>query len=141
MRELWDWRSHKVCRFHLRTRVPAWRCYEYRKRLQRLPGSPLARSQDSLQVHAETEKTVQSTQSNAVYIQGGSLRYRLNKTDTAQTKCRPFPSHLTANKEHKEAALAHNSRTTVVALLGRLTRSFSLLGQLKTFGIRQELIY
>ena len=54
--------------------------------------------------------------------------YPNRRSVTAQAKCRPLPSHLTANKEHKEAALAHNSRTTVVALLGRLTRKLLAAG-------------
>ncbi len=48
-----------------------------------------------------------------------------------------FPSHLIANAEHREAALANNQCTTAMALLGPLTRkllagklmhSLSLLG-------------
>lgn len=41
---------------------------------------------------------------------------------TARSKRGPFPSHINACIEHKEAALAHNQCTTAMALLGRLTR-------------------
>jgi hypothetical protein len=34
-----------------------------------------------------------------------------------------FPSHLTTNAEHREAALANNQCTTAMALLGPLTRN------------------
>ncbi|KAH7114162.1 hypothetical protein B0J13DRAFT_573748 [Dactylonectria estremocensis] len=48
--------------------------------------------------------------------------YQNQRSITARAKRGPFPSHLTTNVLHKEAALAINQCTTAMALLGRLTR-------------------
>lgn len=52
------------------------------------------------------------------------------KQRSISTRCKrgPFPNHLVDNVQHKEAILAHNSCTTAMALLGRLTRKL-LKGQ------------
>jgi len=56
-----------------------------------------------------------------------------------------FPSHLTANVEHREAALVNNQCTTAMAVLGPLTRkllagkiptTFLALGHPKIFNLR-----
>lgn len=58
-----------------------------------------------------------------IELQDGVLCLHQNqRTITTQSKRGPFPAHLTANIEHKEAALANNQCTTAMALLGPLTR-------------------
>jgi MYND finger len=58
-----------------------------------------------------------------IYLQNGVLYIRQKRRPiTARAKRGRFPSHLTSNREHKEAVLAHNQCTTAMALLGRLTR-------------------
>lgn len=58
-----------------------------------------------------------------VDFEGGTLRlFQKQRPITAQSNRGPFPSHLVANNKYKEAVLAHNSCTTAMALLGRLTR-------------------
>lgn len=48
--------------------------------------------------------------------------YQNQRPITARSERGLFPSHLTTDIEHKEAALANNQCTTAMALLGRLTR-------------------
>ena len=62
-----------------------------------------------------------------IEFQDGVLCLHQNiRTITTQSKRGLFPAHLTANIDHKEAALANNQCTTAMALLGRLTKK--LLG-------------
>jgi hypothetical protein len=57
----------------------------------------------------------------------------LHQTPSHVPRRGPFPEHLTANIEHREAALANNQCTTAMALLGRLTRLL-LAGKIVTPG-------
>jgi len=54
-------------------------------------------------------------------FQDGSLRLH-QKMKPDRPRHTPFPSNLTSNVEHKEAALANNQCTLAMALLGPLTR-------------------
>ncbi|RYP59344.1 hypothetical protein DL771_010909 [Monosporascus sp. 5C6A] len=58
--------------------------------------------------------------------------YQNQRSVTARSRRGPFPSHLTTNIEHKEAALANNQCTTAMALLGRLTRKLLQVGVAST---------
>lgn len=68
-------------------------------------------------------KTTYDIDLTGVHYEGGVLWLHQNLR-LASTRCKrgPFPNHLVANPQHKEAVLAHNSCTTAMALLGRLTR-------------------
>ncbi|CZR53705.1 uncharacterized protein PAC_03585 [Phialocephala subalpina] len=73
------------------------------------------------------EEVVYDVDLTKIELQDGVLCLHQNlRSITARAKRGPFPSHLTTNVEHKEAALANNQCTTAMALLGRLTRK--LLG-------------
>jgi hypothetical protein len=64
-----------------------------------------------------------------VELRDGALKLHQKPRSLSTLKSRSlFPDHLTSTREHKEAALAHNSCTTAMALLGRLTRKL-LQGQ------------
>lgn len=65
-------------------------------------------------------ETTYDTNLTGVHYEGGVL-WLHQKSRLAGSRC-PFPNHLIANAQHKEAALAHNSCTTAMSLLGRLTR-------------------
>ncbi|KAF2688905.1 hypothetical protein K458DRAFT_293675 [Lentithecium fluviatile CBS 122367] len=68
-----------------------------------------------------------------IEFQDGILRlYQNQRAITARSKRGPFPAHLTANIEYKEAALANNQCTTAMALLGRLTRKLLKVGVAST---------
>lgn len=56
------------------------------------------------------------------YKNGVLLLHQNQRSISTRAKRGPFPNHLVANTQHKEAVLAHNSCTTAMALLGRLTR-------------------
>lgn len=56
------------------------------------------------------------------YENGVLLLHQNQRSISTRAKQGPFPNHLVANTQHKEAVLAHNSCTTAMALLGRLTR-------------------
>lgn len=56
------------------------------------------------------------------YKDGVLLLHQNQRSITTRIKRGPFPNHLVANAQHKEAILAHNSCTTAMALLGRMTR-------------------
>lgn len=59
-----------------------------------------------------------------VHYEGGVLWLHQNRRlASTRAKRGPFPNHLVANSQHKEAALAHNSCTTAMALLSQLTRT------------------
>lgn len=54
--------------------------------------------------------------------QGVLCLYQNQRHIGARARRGLFPSNLTTNTEHKEAALANHQCTTAMALLGRLTR-------------------
>ena len=58
-----------------------------------------------------------------IQLQDGVLFFHQNQRPiTTRSKRGLFPSHLTTNIDHKEAALVNNQCTTAMALLGRLTQ-------------------
>lgn len=58
-----------------------------------------------------------------VHYESGTLwLHQKQRSISTRSKRGPFPNHLVANVQHKEAVLAHNSCTTAMSLLGRMTR-------------------
>ncbi|KAF2644210.1 hypothetical protein P280DRAFT_420979, partial [Massarina eburnea CBS 473.64] len=71
-----------------------------------------------------------------IELQDGVLcLYQNQRTITARSKRGPFPAHLTANFDHKEAALAINQCTTAMALVGRLSRKLLKVGVASTIEV------
>lgn len=101
-----NWPNHKA------------HCNAMRKRTKLLRAAMILKS--ALLAYREVVYDVDLTK---IDFHDGILRLHQNQRSvTAPAKRGPFPSHLTTNIEHKEAALAVNQCTTAMALLGRLTR-------------------
>lgn len=100
------WKSHKA------------HCNAMRKRKKLLRAAKILKA--ALLTYREAVYDIDLTK---VVLEDGILcLYQNRRSLTAQAKRGPFPSHITSSIEYKEAALAHNSCTTAMALLGRLTR-------------------
>ncbi|KGO71810.1 hypothetical protein PITC_028130 [Penicillium italicum] len=56
------------------------------------------------------------------YLDGVLYLHQNQRPVSSQSKRRPFPSHMTDNIDHKEAALVKSQSTAAMALLGPLTR-------------------
>lgn len=74
----------------------------------------------ALMTYRETSYDIDLT--SVKYEDGVLWLQQKRRSISIRCKRGPFPNHLVDSVQHKEAILAHNSCTTAMALLGRLTR-------------------
>lgn len=100
------WNAHKV------------HCKILQQRKKLLRAAKILKA--ALLTYRETSYDIDLTK--VKYEDGVLLLHQKQRPYNTRCKRGPFPNHLVANVQHKEAILAHNSCTTAIALLGRLTR-------------------